>query len=383
MTCRARLSWRSPQRLSRWRTVWPEEAGIGATPARHGERGVVAAAAGVGPGAEHDGGDDRADAGLVEQVGSPGPHDRQDRRLVVGGFGLQGAGCAGRGQRSTQAVVRGLEVPAGVEPQPGGDGDEHRLVRRGRGTGTAAPRGRRRPGRGAGAGRRSRRRRRSGGRRGAPPARPVRRRLEAGRDARGRALRGRRGRRRAGRTWRRCGERPVRAVELDDQLAERRRGAGSARRRSRRCPRSPTPAARRGARRGRPARRSRPGRCATVSSSTSGAGAGGDDRGGVGVLVGVDADDDIDELCEHGHAFFSLPGTDVWFRSGSEIGRTVTGHARRLPGGQAPDQASHSGRAGAGSNERTSRRKGTKASQSMGHARCYRQQPSTLTELQR
>ena len=32
MVCRARLSWRSPPRLRRWRTVWPEEAGIGAEP---------------------------------------------------------------------------------------------------------------------------------------------------------------------------------------------------------------------------------------------------------------------------------------------------------------------------------------------------------------
>jgi hypothetical protein len=35
------------------------------------------------------------------------------------------------------------------------------------------------------------------------------------------------------------------------------------------------------------------------------AGAGIDDRGGVGVLVGVDADDDLDQFCQHGHAFFS------------------------------------------------------------------------------
>src|SRR5262245_14240568 len=91
-----------------------------------------------------------------------------------------------------------------------------------------------------------------------------------------------------------------------------------------------------------------------------GARAGSDDRRRVSVLVGVDPDDDIDDLCETGHALFSLPGTDVWSRSGSEIGRTVTGHARRLPGRQTPDQASHSSRAGAGNSKRTSRPKGTK-----------------------
>src|SRR3989304_3412734 len=34
MVCRARLSWRSPPRLSRWRVVWPDDAGRGQTPAR-------------------------------------------------------------------------------------------------------------------------------------------------------------------------------------------------------------------------------------------------------------------------------------------------------------------------------------------------------------
>jgi hypothetical protein len=78
-----------------------------------------------------------------------------------------------------------------------------------------------------------------------------------------------------------------------------------------------------------------------------------------------------------------LAGTDLWFRSGSEIGRTVTGHARRLPGGQAPDQASHPSRAGRGNSERTTSSARHQASQSMGHTHCYRQQPSTLTGLPR
>jgi hypothetical protein len=32
MVCRARLSWRSPERLRRWRVVSPEDAGMGAAP---------------------------------------------------------------------------------------------------------------------------------------------------------------------------------------------------------------------------------------------------------------------------------------------------------------------------------------------------------------
>jgi hypothetical protein len=44
-----------------------------------------------------------------------------------------------------------------------------------------------------------------------------------------------------------------------------------------------------------------------------------DDRGGVGVFVGVDADDDLDQLCQHGHAFFSLTGGRSRSRSGAEM----------------------------------------------------------------
>jgi hypothetical protein len=67
---------------------------------------------------------------------------------------------------------------------------------------------------------------------------------------------------------------------------------------------------------------------------------GGHDRSGVGVLVGVDPDDELDGLCQHGHALTPLPGDDVTGRSGPEHGRTVMGHARLASGGQAPDQAS-------------------------------------------
>jgi len=41
------------------------------------------------------------------------------------------------------------------------------------------------------------------------------------------------------------------------------------------------------------------------------AGGRGYDRGGVGVLVGVDADDDLDGVCQHVHRVGSLPGDDV------------------------------------------------------------------------
>jgi hypothetical protein len=38
---------------------------------------------------------------------------------------------------------------------------------------------------------------------------------------------------------------------------------------------------------------------------------GGHDRGGVGLLVGVDPDDELDEVCQHVHRVDSLPGDDV------------------------------------------------------------------------
>jgi hypothetical protein len=35
------------------------------------------------------------------------------------------------------------------------------------------------------------------------------------------------------------------------------------------------------------------------------------DRGGVGVLVGVDPDDELDEVCQHSHALTPCPDVDV------------------------------------------------------------------------
>jgi hypothetical protein len=41
------------------------------------------------------------------------------------------------------------------------------------------------------------------------------------------------------------------------------------------------------------------------------AGGGGHDRGGVGVLVGVDPDDELDDLCQHRHGLTPWPDVDV------------------------------------------------------------------------
>src|SRR5687768_15684898 len=57
-----------------------------------------------------------------------------------------------------------------------------------------------------------------------------------------------------------------------------------------------------------------------------------------------------------------LRRTGTWFRSGTEARQDCdeTRQARPTPGGQAPDQASSSNRAGAGDHERTSRTKAQK-----------------------
>ena len=83
----ARLSWRSLKRLRRNRlVVWPLLAGIGAIwPAW--QRQPLADLARVRPGTEKGGGDDGANSGLVEQVGSPGANDGQDGLLVASGLG--------------------------------------------------------------------------------------------------------------------------------------------------------------------------------------------------------------------------------------------------------------------------------------------------------
>jgi hypothetical protein len=76
-------------------------------------------------------------------------------------------------------------------------------------------------------------------------------------------------------------------------------------------------------------------------------------RGGVGVLVGVHADDDLDQICQDGHAYCSLPEGRGLVPVRLEHGRTVMGHTRlprvvRLLISQQPRSA------GAGSSKRTS-----------------------------
>src|SRR4051794_27884019 len=98
--------------------------------------------------------------------------------------------------------------------------------------------------------------------------------------------------------------------------------------------------------------------------------------------VGVDADDDIDHLAQIGqtvHAFSPSPD-GTWFRSGTEARQDCdeTHPAPLTPGGQAPDQASSSNRAGAGDHERTGRNKAQSQSFRGSHSRS----PTTAQHLQ-
>src|SRR5690242_18576074 len=86
MTCIARFSARSPPRLSRCRTVWPLLAGIGPVPpsaAQRGERGLIAAPAGMGE--AHDGlrGADRPDPVAADKAGGDVLDDGQQLGMVV------------------------------------------------------------------------------------------------------------------------------------------------------------------------------------------------------------------------------------------------------------------------------------------------------------
>ena len=110
---RARLSWRSPPRLSRWRIVCPLEAGSGATPARRAKAASERTRSLVRPGDDQLRGDDRADAGFVEQFG----HERTD---VFEDFALELVGLCGRGldRRASERSDEHVASSSGVrEPE--------------------------------------------------------------------------------------------------------------------------------------------------------------------------------------------------------------------------------------------------------------------------
>lgn len=85
----ARLSWRSPDLLRRWRVVKPDEAGIGAAPEKAANAASERNRPGVGPADEDLGSADRADAWQIQQLGSGGGDELADVTLEIVSFGTQ------------------------------------------------------------------------------------------------------------------------------------------------------------------------------------------------------------------------------------------------------------------------------------------------------
>ena len=101
MRHKALLAWRSPPRLSRWRWVRPEDAGIGGGAAQVGEGGLGAQPLGVVAG-----GDQQLPGGVDPDPGQgdQGGRDRGDQVLELGvelvELGLELLPAAGQGPQA-------------------------------------------------------------------------------------------------------------------------------------------------------------------------------------------------------------------------------------------------------------------------------------------
>ena len=89
----------------------------------HGEGGVSWAAAGMGPGTQHDGRHDRADAAAGEQLWPPGPDQHGDGSGVVGDLSIDELDAASQGAQAGHGGG-GLNIPGGPLPQPCAGADQ-------------------------------------------------------------------------------------------------------------------------------------------------------------------------------------------------------------------------------------------------------------------
>jgi hypothetical protein len=87
------------------------------------EGGIAAAAARMGPGAQHGGGHDRAHARPAEQLRPPGPHQDGNGPGVVGDLGVQELDAAGQGAQAGHGG-RGLRIPVSPLAQPPAGADQ-------------------------------------------------------------------------------------------------------------------------------------------------------------------------------------------------------------------------------------------------------------------
>jgi hypothetical protein len=264
----------------------------------HGKRGFGTDPAGVGPGAQHDGGHDRADPPQGEEVGSPRADELQDRLLVLGRFGVQRGDAVGEIAQHPGGVPGG-DIPAGLDTQSGahldhlhgrllaepapqrlGGGDDQRME--------LLLRDPRRVDGGAAGGQ-------THGQRHALAVAAGLGQMLPGQRLPGRSD----GVERVG-LGAVAASGPVRPVQLDDPLAPFAQVAGQAGAVAAGALDGPHPQA------AVPVGQLDQGGVAVrvgVHGQVLNGGAGrcGQHRRGVGVLVGVDADDDIDDVCEHGH----------------------------------------------------------------------------------
>jgi hypothetical protein len=87
--------------------------GDGCGAAEHGEGGVRATAASMGPSAQDGGSDDRADSGPTEQVGPPGAHEAGEGMGVLGDLPIQELDPAGQSAQACRSGG-GFAVPAAL-----------------------------------------------------------------------------------------------------------------------------------------------------------------------------------------------------------------------------------------------------------------------------
>src|SRR5579859_2588736 len=107
--------------------VWPEEAGMGAAPARRGEGGFATEAAGVRPADKQLGGADRTDTRLVEQLRGEFGDERMDLVLeLLGLVGEDEQSAREHSQGDQRATL--LVACVSVEAQPGAPCDQPRLA---------------------------------------------------------------------------------------------------------------------------------------------------------------------------------------------------------------------------------------------------------------
>jgi hypothetical protein len=98
--------------------VWPEEAGRGAVPGEHGERGLGTEPAGVGPGVEDLAGGDGPDAGFGDELGRGVVDEQLELGFQVVGLGSQDLDAASGGSQGSHGGPV-LDAVFGHDPQAG------------------------------------------------------------------------------------------------------------------------------------------------------------------------------------------------------------------------------------------------------------------------